>query len=711
MSEMKIKPLLKKYIFDLFFLTGKIESRRLLLGISLFVIIYAILFFSIRPIGVSVELGMPSPQRITANREVVDYYTTNMLREEAAAAVSQVFDQVPDVLEDGKSAIADFMTEIRRVKGLQETGDGEKADLVRKTLGDQFSDEFIYALMGMSDYNLEILQRRMETIFEEIVSQGIKEEGIQSARKQLSQEISMLPYDLEIRRGAEVVLLPLIEPNLIFNAEATQAKREAAMMEVEQVIIPKKSLIVQEGEKVTEKHIAQLEALGLLGPRIHLGGYFGLFFILLTIFTLVTVYLYLFHKDIYENITYLLLLGLILVLTLVFGLAARFFSGYLIPVAMSGILITVLFEPRLAVLMNIILTLLLGFVIDGEFNYIVVLLVGGLVAIYSVANLQRRSDLSKAGIFVALANVVSIVALYFFTTGFQLDYEFLREFSIAVLAGLGNGLFSAVMAIGLLPYLESAFGMTTAVTLLELSDPGRPLLRKMLMEAPGTYHHSVVVGNLAEAVAESVGADPLLCRVSAFYHDIGKIKRPYFFVENQFTGDNPHSKISPNLSALIIRSHVKDGVEFAREAKLPLPVIDIIRQHHGTSMISFFYQQALERDKEINVSEEEFRYEGPLPQSKEAAIILLSDSVEAAVRSLSHPVAGRIEGMVRRIIKEKLNDGQLDEAPLTLKDLDKIGDTFVHILTGIFHRRIEYPEKELRADLERGKNKYAGGGK
>ena len=448
---------------------------------------------------------------------------------------------------------------------------------------------------------------------------------------------------------------------MIFNAEATQAKREAAMMEVEQVIIPKKSLIVQEGEKVT-RSISLSWRPGLLGPRIHLEG-ISVFFILLTIFTLVTVYLYLFHKDIYENITYLLLLGLILVLTLVFGLAARFFSGYLIPVAMSGILITVLFEPRLAVLMNIILTLLLGFVIDGEFNYIVVLLVGGLVAIYSVANLQRRSDLSKAGIFVALANVVSIVALYFFTTGFQLDYEFLREFSIAVLAGLGNGLFSAVMAIGLLPYLESAFGMTTAVTLLELSDPGRPLLRKMLMEAPGTYHHSVVVGNLAEAVAESVGADPLLCRVSAFYHDIGKIKRPYFFVENQFTGDNPHSKISPNLSALIIRSHVKDGVEFAREAKLPLPVIDIIRQHHGTSMISFFYQQALERDKEINVSEEEFRYEGPLPQSKEAAIILLSDSVEAAVRSLSRPVAGRIEGMVRRIIKEKLNDGQLDEAP------------------------------------------------
>ena len=340
--------------------------------------------------------GMPSPQRITATREIVDYYTTNILREEAAAAVSQVYDQVPGVLENGRSTIADFMTEIRRIKGLEETEEGEKAALLRETLGIQFPNEFIYALLEMNGYSLDDLQRRLETLYEEIMSQGVKEEGIQSARKQVSQEINMLPYGLEIRQGAEMLLFPLIQPNMIFNAEATQSKKEAAMAEVEQVIIPKKSLIVQEGEKITERHIALLEALGLLGPRIHLGGYFGLFFILLIIFTLVAVYLYLFHKDIYENATYLLLLGLILLLTLVFGLAARFYSGYLMPVAMSGILITVLFEPRLAMLMNIILTLLLGFVIGGEFNYVFVLLVGGLVAIYSVANLQRRSDLSKA---------------------------------------------------------------------------------------------------------------------------------------------------------------------------------------------------------------------------------------------------------------------------------------------------------------------------
>lgn len=710
---MKIKQMLKKFFYNSFYLTRETKGRKFLLALFLFIIVYMILFFSILPIGVSVELGMPSPQRITANREVIDYYTTNLLREEAAAAVSQVFDQVPDILEDGSTAITGFMAEIRRVKGLRETEDQEKAELVKDALGVQYPDEFIYALLNMSDDNLDELQHRLETIYEEIMSQGVKEDGIQSARKQASQEISMLPFDLEVRQGAEKLLFPLIRPNLIFNEEATEIKREAAMGEVEQVIIPKKSLIVQEGEKITEKHIAQLEALGLLGPGVHFGGYIGLFFILLIIFVLVAVYLALFHKDIYENVTYLLLLGLILVLTLGLGLAARFFSGYLMPAAMAGILFTVLFEPRLAVLMNIILALLLGFVVDGEFGFIIVSLVGGLVAIYSVANLQRRSDLTRAGIFVALVNVISIVALFVFNTSFQLEYEFLREFSIAVLAGLGNGLFSAVMAIGLLPYLESAFGMTTAITLLELSDPSRPLLRKMLMETPGTYHHSIVVGNLAEAAAEAVGADPLLCRVAAFYHDIGKTKRPYFFVENQFTGHNPHDKISPNLSALIIRAHVKDGVELAREEKLPLPVIDIIKQHHGTSLISFFYKQALDKDKdkEINVSEDEFRYEGPLPQSKESAIIQLADSVEAAVRSLSRPVAGRVEGMVRRIIKEKLNDGQLDEAPLTLKDLDKIGDTFVHILSGVFHQRIEYPERELRADLERGKSKYAGAGK
>ncbi|MGI5876030.1 MAG: HD family phosphohydrolase [Dethiobacteria bacterium] len=701
--------LLKKRFFSIY----KIRHGRILLGIGFFVFMYLFLLFSVLPFGVSVELGKPSPRKIIAQREVIDSYTTNALREEAALAVPEVFDHDHKVLEEGKATIANFFTGIKKAEGLGGKELEDQIAFLNNSLEQQLPKSLILALLSNGS-ELDELQLRVEGIYEGIMSQGIKENGVQAALGQALREINLLPFKAEVKQGMEKLLSPLIKPNMLFNAKSTKANREAAKQAIEPVRILKNSLIVQEGERVTEKHIAQLQDLGLLGNCFRIGGYLGLFFILIILFIIVLSYLYLFNRDIYEHTKNLTLLGLIIVLTLLFGLAARYFSGYLMPIGMGCILITVLFEPRLAVLVNIVMALLVGIIAGGEFKYIVVAIFGGLVAIYSVSQLQRRSDLTRAGIYLAAANVVAIVAVILWGDGFQFEYDFLRGFSIAIFAGLGNGFFSAIMAIGLLPYLESAFGLTTAVTLLELADPGRPLLRKLLVEAPGTYHHSIVVGNLAEAAAEAVDADPLLSRVGAFYHDIGKTKRPYFFVENQFTGDNPHKKITPNLSALIIRSHVKDGLELAKEEKLPLPVLDIIQQHHGTTLVSFFYQRALENlsDKDkMTPDEKEFRYEGPLPQTKEAAIILLADAVEAAVRSLSRPVAGRIEGMVRRIIKEKLNDGQFDEAPLTLKDLDKIGDTFVHILSGIFHQRIEYPEKELKVDLERGKSKDGSAGK
>lgn len=678
-------------------------GRRFFLALGLFLFIYLFMLFSIMPFGVSVELGKPSPQRIIAPREVIDSYLTGRMREEAALAVPEVFDYVPGVLEEGKAFLHHFFVEIKRIQIIKEAAEDRVALFYKDNPDLQLAEELINIFLAQEPASLHELQARSEKIWEEVISQGIREEGQQAALQQTLREIERLPFSVEVKRGLEELLTPLVQPNMIFNQTATKANQELAKQAVEPVRILKKSLIVQEGEKITEKHIAQLKDLGLLGSRLSFGGYAGLFFMLAIIFIIVSFYLYHFNRNIYDNFNALSLLGLIVALTLVLGLAVRFFSGYLMPVAMCTILITVLFEPRLAVLLTIVMAMLFGFVVDGEFSYVIVSLCSGLVAICSVSRLQRRSDLTKAGIYVGGVNIFCIVALLLLNRGFQLEYDFLREFSINILAGLGNGLFSAIMAIGLLPYLESAFGLTTAVTLLELMDPGHSLLRRLLMEAPGTYHHSIVVGNLAEAAAEEIGANPLLSRVGAFYHDIGKIKRPYLFVENQFTGDNPHNKISPYLSALIIRSHIKDGVELAREARLPRPVIDIIQQHHGTSLIAYFYHQAAENGKGILVPEEEFRYEGPLPQTKEAAIILLADAVEAAVRSLSRPQAGRTEGMVRKIIKEKLNDGQLDEAPLTLQDLDKIGDTFVHILAGVFHQRIEYPERELRADLERGK--------
>ncbi len=249
------------------------------------------------------------------------------------------------------------------------------------------------------------------------------------------------------------------------------------------------------------------------------------------------------------------------------------------------------------------------------------------------------------------------------------------------------------MTIGTLPFLENAFGITSAVKLLELSNPNQLLLRKLMLDAPGTYHHSIIVGNLAEAGAEAVGADSLLARVGANYHDIGKLKRPYFFIENQLTSDNPHDKLSPTLSALIITSHVKDGLEIAQEHRLPSSITAFIAQHHGTSLLSFFYNKAMDESSEKKADETTYRYEGPKPQTRETAIVMLADCAEAAVRSMPNPTAGKIEGLIRQIIKDKLADGQLDECDLTLKDLDKVALAFSRVLTGIFHTRIEYPDK------------------
>ncbi len=260
-----------------------------------------------------------------------------------------------------------------------------------------------------------------------------------------------------------------------------------------------------------------------------------------------------------------------------------------------------------------------------------------------------------------------------------------------------NGFVSAVLTIGILPFLESFFDITSSFKLMELSNPNQPLLKQLLVEAPGTYHHSVVVGNLAETAAEEIGANSLLTRVGAYYHDIGKLKRPYFFTENQEAYKNSHDDMEPSLSALVIASHVKDGVEMAKKYRLPSAIVDIISQHHGTGLISYFFHKALQsNDSKTNViNEENYRYSGPKPQTKEAGIILLADILEAEARTLNSPTSSRIKNLTQSVVKRCLENGQLNECNLTLRDLNKIEDVFSRIFTGMFHNRVEYPDEEL----------------
>ncbi len=330
-------------------------------------------------------------------------------------------------------------------------------------------------------------------------------------------------------------------------------------------------------------------------------------------------------------------------------------------------------------------------------------LIGSLAGVYSVSKMTHDYSLAKTGIWIAVVNFLVIGASGCIE---QMDGgQLLTQCLQGILSGFG----AAIITIGLLPYLEHAFSITTPIKLLDLAQANHPLLQRLLLDAPGTYHHSVLVGNLAETAANTIGADSVTVRVGAYYHDIGKIKRPFFFIENQVTGENPHDKIAPSLSTLIVTSHIKDGIDLCRDYKLPPLIVDIVQQHHGTTLVSYFYRRATEYEHSECIIEADFRYEGPRPQSKEAALIMLADSCEAAVRSLAKPNVNRIEATVRKIIRARLNDGQLDDCDLTLKDLSVIGDVFIRVLSGMFHTRIEYPE--ALKELERRKSKNGNNGK
>lgn len=698
---MKLKTILSNLFSRSISFKDNKSLQKLLLVIALFASIYGLLAVVSMPARIDLTLGRPSPRTVYAPRDAIDEYTTERLRVQAADAVPEVFDYEPAVLENALDKIGAFFDTVVELTDDSELEEWEKVESIMQLIPEDLPSSTVSALF-VDKATLRDLQGRLNNSLSEVFDQGIKEGDTDLARRRLTQEIALYPFSADLKRVSEALVKSLVAQNMYFNAQATEENRELARRQVEPVIILRNTLIVSEGELVTVQQLALLEELGLIrGRQADYPGYVGLFVLLLTVFIVVGVYMSIFVKNVYNDPSLLLLMGIVVIITLAISIAANYFSGYLIPVAMGIILITVLFGYKLALIINLVLALMVGLISGGNFSFMVLALLGGLVSIYAVTRLSQRSDLARAGFYVALTNAAVIIAIYLFFGNVSLDYDSLLSFSYSIFAGVGNGIFSSVVAIGMLPFLESIFGVTTAITLLELSNPNHPLLREMLLKAPGTYYHSMMVSNLSETAAETANADPLLTRVGAYYHDIGKLKRPYFFSENQLSGENPHSKLSPNLSTLIIGAHPKDGVELGRKHRLPEVILDIAVQHHGTSMISFFYQQALENNHREEVIAEKFRYEGPKPQSKEAAIVMLADAVEAGVRSLSKPSANRVETMIRRMVKEKLEDGQLDQCDLTLKEIDKIAEAFVYIMSGIYHTRIEYPEKELKAELER----------
>ncbi|NLW16220.1 MAG: HDIG domain-containing protein [Firmicutes bacterium] len=667
--------------------------RRALLLLFVYLSLSLLLFIAVLPESIQLEVGQASPRYIGAPRTVEDRYTTNEARELAKQSVKDVFEQDPNVAITTAAQLAEVFEQLQTVASQEDKTTEEKVALLQETLPIQLPEAALYTGLRLSAEDCAQMEATLGTILEQAYARGIKAEALTTAEEQVHREINGLYISNNNKTFLRQLASVLLKPNMLYNATATERLRQEAVARVLPVMVQKGQKIIGQGEIATEREIMLLTDLGLLSPGINwhlVGG--ALVYMFVALLPLV-LYLTLFARDVWESSQQVLLLGLIVLLTGGLCKAFSVVSGLLMPVATASILMAVLIGPRIAMAGSISMALIAGALAGFDTTLMGVGLIGAAVGAFSVSRMNQRFDLVRAGALIAIATSLSTVAFGL------LHSEGWTTLVTNAMWAVAGGVLAAIIGFGIVPFLERPFGIASTVKMLELSNPNQPLLKRLLVEAPGTYNHSVIVANLAEAAAEAVGADGLLARVGSYYHDVGKLKRPYFFIENQFTMENPHDKYPPSLSALVITAHIKDGVELAREYKLPQVIIDIIQQHHGTTLVNYFYHKAKEAGDAPD--ESDYRYPGPTPRSKEAAIVMLADCVEAAVRSLSQPTPNRIDSMVRKIIKERLNDGQLDECDITLKELDSIGTAFVHILSGIFHKRIEYPEKLAEGEGEK----------
>ena len=533
---------------------------------------------------------------------------------------------------------------------------------------------------------------------------------IESQRKALREEIG----NREIADLSIQMALSLMRPNVTFNKRETELRKDDARESIKPFYsqIKKGEMLVREGERIGPEHLLKLSAENeSLEQQAMIGRVPGMT-VLIGIFLAVVyiVGLMRFGK-IHNTVRNLLFNALTLLTIFIFAWAYNFIAEeiargfysftakallYSMPIACGAILITIFQGMGPAVIFSLLISVLSSLIIEGKIEFFIYFFVSSLVAVYGVRDYRERGILIKTGLMVGLVNIALCLSIETFYGSL-----YSAEAGVALIAGFMGGILTGVISTGIIPLVELAFGFTTDMKLLELANLDQPLLRDLMVQAPGTYHHSVIVSNMVEATAESIQANPLLAKVSAYYHDIGKMKKPLYFIENQMGGENKHEKLAPSMSSLVLISHVKDGVELAKEHKLGREITDIIQQHQGKNLITYFYQKAKEQaakkgKKSFQIKEEDFRYPGPKPQTKEAGLVMLADMVEAATRSLVDPTPARIQGTVQKIINRVFSDGQLDECELTLKDLHEIAKSFNKTLSGIFHHRVEYPETNLK---------------
>ena len=567
-------------------------------------------------------------------------------------------------------------------------------------LSDDSKRDFIINFLLKADDNIlhEVFDKSNLTLTN-ILHEGITEKDYE--KDNIDQIILNNMVSNVSKRQVSVIkamLEQVIVPNLVVDEFATEIARKNAQNSVKpyEVVFQKGDKILFNGEPVTR---LKRDALRQAGYNVYELNWQGLVAIYIIVFigtVLFLSYMKYFEKDFMQP-RYLAISAFLSFLIAVIGvIIPTGFSPYVIPIPAFLILMSIFTKPRIAFVASVILLSVMSIGYQYNIQYLVAFLLLSILSAIAISQIRyaERVDVIKTGFYIGIAGLVIVLSIYILEKCLiEVDNVLLLKNCTFILL---NGIFSAVIASGLMPLFESAFNIITPYGLAELGDHNQKLLKRLQMDAPGTYHHSLMVSNLCEAAAEAIGADPILARVGALYHDIGKLKRPLFFVENQsyVSIENPHNKFTPRISKMIITAHTKDGIEIAnkKEYHLPQVIQNFIIQHHGEGLASYFYNQAVKEEGVENVKEEQFRYPGPKPNTKETAILMIADAVESAVRSLKNPTSDEIEAMINKIIVERLNDGQLSDSPLTLKDIKTIAATFSRILRGMQHNRIKYQE-------------------
>jgi hypothetical protein len=668
-------------------------AQRAAIGGATLLVLVAIIGTDYLPPGLVIQVGQPSPRDLESPRtvEFVDQVRTDAVRAEAMRAVPPVVRHSPGQVTASLAAAAAAFDAIESSRLASGEPLASRITSVRQAVDVPLSRAAAATAATAPREGLAAARRVALAAVEQALGDGVREDTLALARERARNAARGAGLPADLAALASEIAAAVVRPTMEVDASKTAELQNAAanMVPLVRTRLQRGENILRKGDVVTPAHMRILAVTGIYPPRVTWAGIAGLAVVIALLLAATGAYLWQFQREVWVDVRLVMLWSLIVVgiVGLSQALGAPRLSNYLAPAAAGSMLLAILLRPRLALFSTAVLAVLVGLAAGRELAPVVVAFVGGLVGVYTTRQIHRRSDFGVAGVMVGLASALAAIGAGLLDGGA----------AYRVLAGnagfaLANGFAAAVVTIGVLPFLEQWFGIITPIKLLELANPAHPLLRRLQLEAPGTYHHSIMVGNLAEAAAESVGADALLVRVGCYYHDIGKLRRPAFFVENQAGIDNPHERMTPSLSALTVSAHVRDGLDLAREYGLPKAIVDFIPQHHGTALLTYFFHQALERGDPFD--ETAFRYDGPKPQTPETAIVMMADAVEAAVRTLTRPTPDRLEEVVRRLIRDKLEDGQLNECGLTFKDLDRIAMAFVRIMGGVLHPRLEYPDLE-----------------